>query len=101
MTLGVDAEFWADTEDTITIGAGTGSRKAKAPGVRLRAVSSYVGRHVAKGSTRHKKTPSWSHSTFRRGCQQTRRLGIDPHGALRSREASPSQRSSGKGCCDV
>jgi hypothetical protein len=36
---------------------------------------------------------------LRRGCQHTRRLETHPHGALRSREAYPSQSSSQKGCC--
>jgi hypothetical protein len=35
--------------------------------------------------------------SFRRGSQQTRRLATDPHGALTSRAASPSQRSSQTG----
>jgi hypothetical protein len=35
----------------------------------------------------------------RRGPQHTRRRDIDPHGALRSRAASPSQRSSSQGGC--
>jgi hypothetical protein len=41
-TLGVDAEFWADTEDTTTIGEGTGSRKAKASGV-MRGAFGFAG----------------------------------------------------------
>jgi hypothetical protein len=37
---------------------------------------------------------------LRRGCPHTRRIGAtNPHGALSSREAYPSQRSSGKGYC--
>jgi hypothetical protein len=38
--------------------------------------------------------------SLRRGCPHTRRIGAtNPHGALSSREAYPSQRSSQKDCC--
>src|SRR6266850_1758864 len=36
-------------------------------------------------------------TNLRRGCQHTRRLETYPHGALRSREAYPSQHSSWQG----
>jgi hypothetical protein len=54
-------------------------------------------RHVAKGSTRHKKPPAGR--TPPEGVSATRRLDTNLHGALRSREASPLQRSSCKGYC--
>jgi hypothetical protein len=55
----------------------------------------FVGRHGAKGSIRQKKPPP-GHN-LPEGAQYMRRLDTIPHGALRSREASPSQRSSLQG----
>jgi hypothetical protein len=63
--------------------------------VMLGAFRFRLGRHGEKG-THGRKNPL-PVILLRRGCQHTRHLETSPRGALRSREASPSQRSSWQG----
>src|SRR2546430_4703793 len=73
----------------------TGEEQGKASDVLSGAFMCRVWRHGKKGA-HGIKTPL-PVILLRRGCPHTRRLDTTLHGALRSREASPSQRSSLQG----
>src|SRR5882724_380649 len=74
-----------------------GDGDAQAPDVLGRGRAVYGGL-VSRGAPGIKTLPP-GHTTSRGGVYNTRRLETHPHGALRSREASPSQSSSQQGCC--
>jgi hypothetical protein len=56
-----------------------------------------VGEDRVKTGAQHKKTPLPVTQHSEGVCQHTRRLALYPHGALKSREAYPLQRSSLQG----
>jgi hypothetical protein len=76
-------------------GRNNGLRKESASGVLYRALMFRLWRHIAKGGIRQEKPPAGHKPP--EGVSATHRLESTPDGALTSREASPSQRSSLQG----